>query len=560
MPVFNDPFSEIAAVLAVAAGIGALALWLRQPLIIAFILAGILLGPAGLDWVHSLDQVDLFAKLGIGLLLFVVGLKLDPFLIRSVGRVAVVAGMGQMIITATIGYLIALALGMEPMSAFYVAAALTFSSTIIIVKLLSDKREIDALHGRIALGILIMQDIVVILLMIGLTAYAVETHVPHFGNQMLEVIGKGIGFLVLVALATRFLLPDLLRSLARWPELLTLFAIAWAIGLASFGTGLGFSKEVGAFVAGVALAATPYRAILAARLVSLRDFLLLFFFIDLGVQIDMSHLGAALGPAILLSAIVLLGKPIMVMAFASALGYAKRTAATAGLAMGQISEFSLILAGMGLALGHINKETMGLITLVGLITIGLSTYMILYSNWLYERLAPAMRIFNFKAQHGAESPIGAEDGATSPVDIIVFGLGRYGRNLAHELQCRGRSVLGVDFDPERVSYLRQQGQTTIYGDLEDTELFHALPLAGTRWVVSTIPERDKCLVLLHALRHNEFAGSIAITAETIQHRQFLLDAGADVVLLPFRDAAAEAADILAAVGEKHATPTSKTDE
>ena len=157
MTTFSDPFSEIAAVLAVAAAIGALAFWLRQPLIIAFIFAGILLGPTGLDWVHALDQVDLFAKLGIGLLLFVVGLKLDLHLIRSVGRVAMVAGLGQMILTAVVGYAATLALGMAPMTTFYVAAALTFSSTVIIVKLLSDKREIDALHGRTALAADTMQ-------------------------------------------------------------------------------------------------------------------------------------------------------------------------------------------------------------------------------------------------------------------------------------------------------------------------------------------------------------------------------------------------------------------
>jgi Kef-type K+ transport system membrane component KefB len=549
MVVFTDPFSEIAAVLAVAAGIGALALWLRQPLIIAFIFAGILLGPAGLNWVHALDQVDLFAKLGIGLLLFVVGLKLDPHLIRSVGPVAMVAGLGQMAMTAAFGYVLALALGMTSMTAFYVAAALTFSSTIIIVKLLSDKREIDALHGRIALGVLIMQDIVVIILMIGLIAYGGETPESHVGKQMLGVIGKGIGFLALVAIATRYVLPGLLRFLARWPELLTLFAIAWAIGLASLGTGLGFSKEVGAFVAGVALAATPYRALLAARLVSLRDFLLLFFFIDLGVQIDMGLLGAALGPAILLSVIVLVGKPIMIMALVGGMGYAKRTAATAGLAMGQISEFSLILAALGLSLGHIDKSTMGLITLVGLITIGLSTYMILYSHWLYERLAPALGFLKPKTSRNDELLSDIARANTVPVDTIVFGLGRYGSDLAQELQRRGRAVLGVDFDPERVRIWRQRGLATLYGDLEDAELFHALPLADAQWLVSTIPGRDKCLVLLHALQHNKFAGRTALTADTVQHREFLLAAGADVVLLPFRDAAAEAADMLVSNSE-----------
>ncbi len=549
MTPFSDPFSEIAAVLAVAATIGALAFWLKQPLIIAFIFVGILLGPAGLDWVRAFDQVDLFAKLGIGLLLFVVGLKLDPQLIRSVGRVAMVAGLGQMIMTAAVGYAVALALGMAPMTAFYVAAALTFSSTVIIIKLLSDKREIDTLHGRIALGILIIQDIVVVILMIGLTAYGGAAQEVHFGREALEVIGKGVGFLALIAIATRYLLPSLLHSLARWPELLTLFAIAWAIGLASLGTGLGFSKEVGAFVAGVALAATPYKAILAARLVSLRDFLLLFFFIDLGVQIDMAHLGAALGPAILLSVIVLVGKPIMVMALVGSMRYAKQTTVTAGLAMGQISEFSLILAALGLGLGHIDKPAMGLITLVGLITIGLSTYMILYSQWLYERLEPALRIFKFGTPHNDGLP--GEGGRMHmlPIDTIVFGLGRYGRNIVQELQRRGQTVLGVDFDPERVSFWRKEGLAAIYGDLDDSELFHALPLADTQWVVSTIPERDKCLVLLHALEHNKYAGRTALTADTIQHREFLLTAGADVVLLPFRDAAAEAADMLVSRNE-----------
>ena len=557
---FSDPFSEIAAVLAVAAAIGALAFWLRQPLIIAFIFVGILLGPAGLDWVHALDQVDLFAKLGIGLLLFVVGLKLDPHLIRSVGRVAMVAGLGQMTMTAVVGYAVALALGMMPMTAIYVAAALTFSSTVIIIKLLSDKREIDALHGRIALGILIMQDIVVVILMIGLTAYGAEMQEPHFGEQTLEVIGKGIGFLALIAVATRYLLPSLLHSLARWPELLTLFAIAWAIGLASLGTDLGFSKEVGAFVAGVALAATRYKAILAARLVSLRDFLLLFFFIDLGVQIDIGHLGAALGPAILLSVIVLVGKPIMVMALVGSMRYAKHTAITTGLTMGQISEFSLVLAALGLSLGHIDKPTMGLITLIGLITFGLSTYMILYSHWIYQRLAPTLRLFKFGIRHIGNLPNDAATISLCPADTIVFGLGRYGRNLAQELQRYGRTVLCVDFDPERVRFWHQRGLATLYGDLEDTELFHTLPLADAQWVVNTIPGLDKCLVLLHALEHNKFAGRTALTADTMQHREFLLAAGADVVLLPFRDAAAEAANMLTSQHESRPPRVSATVE
>ena len=543
MIAFAEPFAEIAAVLVVSAALGALALWLRQPLLIAFIGAGILLGPSGIDLVRAHEQLDLFAELGIGLLLFIVGLKLDPHLIRAVGPVAVIAGIGQMMLTAVMGFAIGVALGFTTMGAFYLATAVTFSSTIVIVKLLSDKREIDALHGRISLGILIMQDIVVVMLMIGLTAFGDEASATSFTRELLEVAVKGIGFLALVALATRYVLPPLLHGLARWPELLALFAIAWAIGLASLAVALGFSKEVGAFVAGVAIAWTPYKAVLAARLVNLRDFMLLFFFINLGIQIDFGQLEQVLGAAALISLFVLVVKPLLVMALVAAAGYSRRTSVTSGLAMGQISEFSLILAALGLSLGHIDEQLTGVITLVGLVTMGLSTYMILYDSVIFERLAPALKGFRRKRPRPGNLAGGeATEGRT--IDIIVFGLGRYGRNLAQELKARNHAVLGVDFDPQRVRFWAREGLMTLYGDLEDEELYHLLPLAGAQWVVSTIPGRDRCLVLLHALKHHKFAGRIALTAETIQHRDSLEKAGAHLVLLPYRDAASRAADAL----------------
>ena len=276
----------------------------------------------------------------------------------------------------------------------------------------------------------------------------------------------------------------------------------------------------------------------------LRDFLLLFFFIDLGVQIDMGHLGAALGPAVLLSVVVLVGKPIMVMALVRGMHHTTHTAVTTGLTMGQISEFSLILAALGLSLGHIDKPAMGLITLIGLITFGLSTYMILYSHWLYRWLVPALEFLKPGTPRTVEKQVDSAGASPSSVHTIVFGLGRYGRNLVQELRQRGTPVLSVDFDPERVRYWRERGLVAVYGDLEDIELLHDLPLADARWVVNTIPGRDKCLVLLHALEHSEFSGRTALTADTMQHREFLLAAGADVVLLPFRVAAAEAASML----------------
>ncbi|MDX1655040.1 MAG: cation:proton antiporter, partial [Candidatus Competibacteraceae bacterium] len=268
--MFSDVFSEVAALLLVAAGIGAVGLWLRQPLIVSFIAAGVLVGPAGLGWVTAADQIDLLAKFGIALLLFIVGLRLDLHLIRTMGPVALATGLGQVLFTSLFGFLIALGLGLPTLGALYVAVALTFSSTIIIVKLLSDKREIDALHGRIAVGFLIVQDLVVILVMIGLTALGADDAQGGLGWAMLWVLVKGLVFLGVIALLMRYALPWLTGQLARSRELLVLFAIAWAVTLAALGEALGFSKEVGAFLAGVSLASTPYREAIAARLVSLR--------------------------------------------------------------------------------------------------------------------------------------------------------------------------------------------------------------------------------------------------------------------------------------------------
>jgi len=480
--------------------------------------------------------------LGVSVLLFVVGLKLDPALIRTVGMVSVVAGIGQIVLTAILGYGLALAFGLESFAAFYVAAALTFSSTIIIVKLLSDKREIDALYGRIALGILIVQDIVVVLLMLMIGAYGTDIPDASFALESLKVLAKGTGFLVLVGLVTRFGLPLLLRSLARSSELIVLFAIAWAIGLASLGVALGFSQEVGALVAGISIAATPYRASLAARLVTLRDFLLLFFFINLGVKIDVAHIATAVVPAIVMSLFVLIGKPVMVMALMGRMGYVRQTSSMTGLTLGQISEFSFILAALGFSMGHIGEETVGLITLIGLITIGFSTYMILYAYRITNWLSPVLGIFERKMHH-PEEDLG--DKATGRyVDVVIFGLGRYGRNIARELSDRGFKVLGVDFDPEVVNFWHRHGLPTLYGDAEDPELFHSIPLKHAKWVINTIRGQDQCLVLLHTLKQHSFKGRIALTAHTLNEKDALMNVGADMVLLPFRDAAREAADLL----------------
>lgn len=548
--VFENAFAEVAALLLAAALIGALALWLRQPLIIAFILVGILEGPAGLGWVTAADQIDLLAKIGIALLLFVVGLKLDLRLIRTLGPLAVVTGIGQMLFSSTLGYLAARGFGMESVAALYVAAALAFSSTIIVVKLLSDKREIDALHGRTAVGVLIVQDIVVITLLLTLTAFDAGSKLTGSWEGAATVLVRVAVLLGGLGVAMRYLLPALLHRLAASQELLVLFGIAWAVALAAGADAMDFGKEVGAFLAGVSLASTPYREALSARLVSLRDFLLLFFFIDLGASLDLEQLGAQAGIAVVLSLLVLLGKPLITMLILGALGYRARTGFLTGLSLAQISEFSLILAALGVGLGHIDAQTTSVITLVAVITIALSTYLTLYAHPLYERMGSWLTIFERQIRHPEESA--QLTGASQTPDVVLFGLGRYGGEIARRLRIRGWDLLGVDFDPYVVATERKQGLNVRYGDAHDPELLAHLPLQRAKWIISTAPEREVNLALLSALRLHGYQGRVAVRAHDAVDAEVLEGAGADLVLAPLRDGAKEAVDLLTARREPHA--------
>jgi len=541
-------FYEIAALLVLSAGLGLVGLLLRQPLIVSFIAVGIVAGPSVLDIVHSDEQIDLLAELGIAVLLFLVGLKLDFNLVRSLGPVALVTGLGQVIFTTVFGFLIGLGLGLAPLPAFYVAVALTFSSTIIIVKLLSDKREIDSLHGRIALGFLIVQDLVVVIAMIVLSAVGVGGAGDAALVDVLKVLGYGLAMLAAVAVFIRYIANPLVGRLSKAPELLVSFAIGWAALLAALGHYLGFGKELGGLLAGVSLASTPFREAIAARLASLRDFLLLFFFIALGASLDMSVLGASIGPAIILSLFVLIGNPLIVLAIMAAMGYRKRTGFLAGLTVAQISEFSLIFMAMGVSIGHVPDQALGLVTLVGLVTIAASTYMITYSHWLYDRLEPVLRVFERKNAGSAD----AKNLVTSTThDVILFGLGRYGLGIGSALRDSGLKVLGVDFSPEAVRHARERGFDVVFGDATDPEFLIHLPLQSASWLVMAVPEHDTGLThddprraLLRAVRDSGYSGKIAVAAHRETTAESLMQAEADLVLMPFRDAAYAAARMI----------------
>ena len=541
-------FNEVAALLVLAAAIGFLGLLFRQPLIVSFIAVGIIAGPSGLGIAQSNEPIDLLAELGIAILLFLVGIRLDVGLIRSLGPVSLATGLGQVIFTSAFGFLICLGLGMDAVTSLYVAVALTFSSTIIIVKLLSDKREIDSLHGRIALGFLIVQDLVVVLAMIVLSAVGIGARRDADVTDVLGVFGAGALMLGLVLIFIRYLANPLCERLARSPELLISFAIALAASFAALSDELGFGKELGGLLAGVALASTPFRDAIAARLAPLRDFLLLFFFIALGSRLDLASLGQDTVAAIVLSLFVLIGNPVIVLAIMTGLGYRRRTGFLAGLTVAQISEFSLIFMAMGVSIGHVGTDALGLVTLVGLITIAASTYMITYSHELYALCEPLLGIFGRSGRREA-----ADESVTSaePYDIIMFGLGRYGGTIGRRLAAKSYRVLGIDFSPAAVRRWREDGLDAVYGDVSDPEFIASLPLSASQWVVSTIREPntgvnhpDARHVLIQSLREHGFRGAIAVTTTAEVDAETLLLLGADLALDPFQDAADRAVELI----------------
>lgn len=552
----HEPFAEFAALLLVCALVGALFVRLRQPVLIAYIFVGVAAGPAGFGLVQAHDQVDLLAQIGVAVLLFVVGLKLDLQHVRHIGPVALATGLGQLAFTIAFGFVLVLLLGKGWVEALYVAVALTFSSTIIIVKLLSDKRELDSLHGRIAVGFLIVQDLAVVLAMMAVSTLRAVDDAGSAAQSLggLAVLASLLGRIAAAAavmfVLMRWVLPRAIGLMARSQELLLLFGVAWGIALAALGETVGFSKEAGAFLAGFSLASTPYREALSARLTGLRDFLLLFFFIDLGAKLDFSTLGAEVGTAAVLSAFVLVGNPLIVMAIMGFMGYRKRTGFMAGLTVAQISEFSIVFVAMGIALGHVGVAALSLTTLVGVVTITLSTYMILYSQPLYERLAPWLAVFERKRPF-RELAVERQPHGTGQAQVVIVGLGRYGARLLTRLRDAGVPAIGVDFDPESVRTLRREGLSVRFGDGEDPDFLESLPWGKVRWVVSSLPQWDSNRALLSALQSVGYAGRVAAVVRDSAHAQRLEQAGVAMVLNPFDDAADHAArELEAALARK----------
>lgn len=511
---------EISIIIGLAALITIIARAIKQPPIIAYLISGILVGPLVFGLIESNELIQTFAHLGVALLLFIAGLSLDFRVLRDIGGVASLAGLGEIIVTGTIGFLIAIGLGFGYTPALYLGAALSFSSTVVVVKILSDKKEIDTLHGRIALGILIVEDFVAALVLMIIPVLQTGGL-----NEVVLEVGKALGLILVLFVFSGIVLKRFMHYLARNQEVLFLFGIAWALIIASLFDYLGFSLEIGALIAGMSLASTKYTLELGGKIKPLRDFFVVLFFVFFGSQLVGEISLGLFKQALLFSLFVLIGKPIIVMTFMRLFGYKKRTNFLAGSSLAQISEFSLILILLGFTLGYLTQEIMSLAILIALITIGLSSYSIYYSHHIFNKISRILGIFDGHKFH-------KELKIVSGYDIVLFGYHRIGYKLLETLQKMKVDFIVIDYNPKVIFELSRKRINCVYGDASDREFIEDLRLDQSKLVISTIPDLESNLVIIKRLDEAGSNATFIATAEHIADAIELYKLGADYVIVP----------------------------
>lgn len=517
-----DHFLELSLIIGIATVISIAMQFLKQPLILGHILTGIIVGPFVLNLIQSKELLEIFSSLGITALLFIVGLSLSPQIMREVGKVSLAAGIGQVVFTTVLGYLIGIAFGFSSIAALYLAFAFTFSSTIIISKLLSDKKDTHKLYGKISIGMLLVQDIIATFALLLVTA---TLDGGELTGAFLTMASKMVILSGLLYLISTAFLPKLTKTFAQSQEFLFLFSIGWGIGISAIFHWFGLSVELGALAAGVALASSPYHYEIASKMKILRDFFIVMFFVLLGSNLTIANVTESIWPIIAYSAFILIGNPLIVMIILGSMGYTKRTSFFTGLTVAQISEFSLILLMLAVKAGQLSESHMALATIVGMVTISGSTIMILQSDRLYGWLAPVLKFFERKSTI-------TDSNTTESFDAILFGCHRIGSDFLTSIQKKHRRILVVDFDPQIVQQLKTKRIPVRYGDAGDEDFLETLQIERSKLIISTIPDFDTNALLLERYRTINQRGVIVVIAQHLYEANELYKRGASYVMMP----------------------------
>lgn len=493
-----------------------------QPQIIGYIITGIIVGPAVFHVAKSPDTLALFADLGIALLLFIIGLGLNPQIVKEVSKTAAYVGLIQVGFITFLGYLLGSALGLNHTAAAFLGASLAFSSTIIILKMLSDKHEQARLYGKIAISVSLVQDLVAIALVV-LTSAGNSKSLAV--GSALELAIKGVLIGAIIYWVSLRLLPKFHKLISDSQEFLFLFAIAWGLGAAALFQKIGLSSEIGALLAGICLASQPYAQEISSRLRPLRDFFVIVFFIALGANLNLHHIGQMFNIILVSALVVIIAKPLVSMAVMGWLGYTKRTGFKTSVALAQVSEFSIVLVLLAERRGLIDSSLVTAITFITLVSIAASSYLIIFSDKLFRFFGPFLGIFERSSVH-------EEQAAPHNYEMVLFGYQKGGHEYVKVFRQLTKDFVVIDYDPEMIDLLDQRKINHIYGDATDVELLEEASVAKAKLIVSTITDPDANIFLLKFLKRKHSEAVVIAEADSPKQAGKLYDEGASYVVLP----------------------------
>lgn len=543
---------DIALCIVTAWVLGVLAQFLRQPVILGYLIGGFLIGPAGLGWVHEQESVETISELGLIFLLFMIGLEIDLKKIISAGTPILVTAVSQILGGCALGVFFFWVLGF-PLSggqwdALYLGVAGALSSTVIIVKVLYDKRELDTLTGRVTLGLLVLQDLAVILFL------AIQPSLDHLqASELLFSALRVVGLVTTALVVSRFLLPPLFRSVARLPELVLVGAISWCFLVAQLAAWLGLSREMGALIAGVSISTYPYALDVTAKVTSLRDFFVTLFFVGLGMSIPLPS-GSLVFWAVVFSLFVVISRIVTTFLPLYFLRQGLRASILPAVNLCQVSEFSLVVLALGLEKNHISAQSEGMVSFAFVVLATLSTFAMMKSDPLTRTLIPVLKRCGFRDLDEGEKSLASGMVAGSGRRILVLGFFRTASSLMGELSRRKHALLEnlavVDFNPEVHHALSERGIQVVYGDISQQETLHHAGVGEAEVLVCTVPDSllkgITNVKLVRQLRAMNPRAKIISTAEVLTEVPLLYAAGADYVSVARLDEAAELCEVLEA--------------
>lgn len=526
----SDPlFLELALVLGLSSLIGLGIRVLKLPLVIAYLLVGVLLSAFQIfDFSNSQILVSL-PDIGIAFVLFLVGMELDLGEIKSLGKPIIVAGLGQIIITTLAGFIIAQGFGFNQTESLLLGLGLSFSSTIVVVKMLLEKKDITSLYGKLSLGMTLLEDLVAIIVLMVMTIGSSVTNLNFQSSlPILILLIKGVFLLSLSLGLSKYVLDKVFKLVAQAPELLFLSAIAWCFVFVVIAQALGFSVVIGAFLAGVALASSKFHYEIQGKVKPLRDFFVTIFFVYLGSLVLFQNLLLVLPIILIFTLYAVIVKTLIHLLLLALFGFRKHTIYSASINLSSVSEFSLIVMVLGLRSGITSQNALTTTALTAVLSIIVSSMVISYSRIIYKKVKPFVAFF----EHGELVKEESNRKLEHEDHIVLIGAHRIGSQIVRFLKQEKIPFLVLDFNPKVIEALTEKGIHALYGDVGDPEVLEFLNLEKAKLVISTSQDLDDNLMLLSDLKRRKAPAVVITRATSVDEAEKLYKKGSDYVILP----------------------------